>query len=90
LLRIRPYETQTNKIDGAVISIIDVDALKRGEQRLRAARDYAEGIVDTVREGLVVLDADLRVLAANRSFYRAFQTTPEETVQRRFLDLGER
>jgi two-component system, chemotaxis family, CheB/CheR fusion protein len=88
LLRIRPYKTQANKIDGAVIVLIDVDALKRGEQLLRAARDYSEGIVDTVREGLVVLDADLLVLSANRSFYRAFQTMPEETVQRRFLDLG--
>jgi len=56
-----------------------------GAERLRAegaaqeAREYAESIVDTVREPLVVLDADLRVISANRSFYQTFQVTPEET-----------
>ena len=40
----------------------------------------AESIVDTVREPLLVLSADLRVRKANPSFYRTFKVTPEETV----------
>src|SRR4051794_7392667 len=48
----------------------------------------ADSIVDTVREPMLVLSADLRVRRANRSFYRTFQVTPEETVARLVYDLG--
>ncbi len=48
----------------------------------------ADSIVDTVREPLLVLSADLRVRKANRSFYRTFKVTPEETVGRLIYDLG--
>jgi PAS domain S-box-containing protein len=50
----------------------------------------AESIVETVREPLVVLDGSLRVLRANRSFYRAFGVKAEETEGRLFCDLGNR
>ena len=46
--------------------------LKRTEQELREAREYAECIVETVREPLVLLDADLRVISTNRSFCETF------------------
>ena len=48
----------------------------------------ADAIVDTVREPMLVLSADLRVRRANRSFYRTFKVTPEETVDRLVYDLG--
>ena len=48
----------------------------------------ADSIVDTVREPMLVLNADLRVRRANRSFYRTFRVTPEETVDRLVYDLG--
>lgn len=48
----------------------------------------ADNIVDTVREPMLVLNADLRVRRANRSFYRTFRVTPEETVDRLVYDLG--
>ena len=79
LLRIRPYRTQRNVIEGVVLTFIDITALKRAEREVEAARDYAESIVETVREPLVILDADLRVNTANRAFYRAFQVEPEGT-----------
>ena len=82
-LRIRPYRTLENKIDGAVMMLVDVDALKR-------AHEYAESIVATVREPLLVLDADLRVQTASRSFYETFQVTPEETENRLLYELGQR
>ena len=53
-------------------------------------RGFAEGIVGTVREPLVVLDADLRVRIANRSFYQTFHVTPEKTEGRLLFDLGNR
>ena len=58
--------------------------------RRRQARDQAQAIVETVREPLVILDADLRVVTANRSFYETFQVTPAETEGRLFFDLGNR
>jgi two-component system, chemotaxis family, CheB/CheR fusion protein len=81
-LRIRPYKTLENKIDGAVIVLVDVDTLRR-------AREYAESIVATVREPLLVMDADLRVQTASRSFYDTFQLTREETEGRLLYELGD-
>src|SRR3954469_10768266 len=48
----------------------------------------ADSIVDTVREPMLALSADLRVRRANHSFYRIFQLMPEETVDRLVYDLG--
>ncbi|MDG6256936.1 MAG: CheR family methyltransferase [Methanomicrobiaceae archaeon] len=47
-------------------------------------------IVDTVREPLIILNRDLKVIFANRSFYATFRTPPEETVGQRIFDLGNR
>ena len=51
-------------------------------------RTLAQALVDTVRESLLVLDGDLRVVAASRSFYATFQTTPAATQGRLVYDLG--
>ena len=87
-LRIRPYRTIDNRIDGAVVVLVEVDALKRSTEQLREARDYAEAIVQTVRESLVVLNADLQVMQANQPFYTAFQVTPRETENVQIFELG--
>ena len=89
-VRVRPYRTADNKIDGAVISLVDIDAIKRGFEEAKEARDQAQAIIATVREPLVILDTDLRVVTANRSFYEAFRVSPEETEHRSFFDLGTR
>jgi PAS domain S-box-containing protein len=52
------------------------------------ARHYAESIVETIREPLLVLDADLKIISANRSFYTTFKVTPAETVGSLIYDLG--
>ena len=52
------------------------------------AREYAESIIDTIREALIVLDQDLRVVTANRSFYETFKVKPEETVRQHIYNLG--
>jgi two-component system, chemotaxis family, CheB/CheR fusion protein len=83
-----PYRTLDHKIDGVILTFDDVSALKRSEIAMREARQYAEGIVDTVRESLLVLDPDLRVVSANRAFYQAFQTRPVDTQNRAIFELG--
>ena len=70
LMRVRPYRTMDNRIDGAVIAFFDIDPIKRSLEQVNRARDYAEALVETVREALVVLDENLRVRTANESFYR--------------------
>src|SRR3990172_7000578 len=52
------------------------------------AREYAESIINTVREPLIALDQDLRVVTASRSFYEVFKVTPKETVGQLIYDLG--
>jgi PAS domain S-box-containing protein len=54
------------------------------------ARDYAESIINTVREPLITLDQDLRLVSASRSFYEFFKVNPEETVGKLIFDLGSR
>jgi len=58
------------------------------EKTVQEAREYAESIVATVREPLLVLDADLRVVSASRSFYQIFEVTPGETEGQRIYELG--
>ncbi|MGB8702790.1 MAG: PAS domain-containing sensor histidine kinase, partial [Thermosynechococcaceae cyanobacterium] len=87
-LRIRPYRTIDNKIDGAMLMLMDINALKYGMEALEYSRNYARAIVETVREPLIVLDSNLRVLTANQSFYRMFQAAPAEIEQRLIFDLG--
>jgi len=52
------------------------------------AREYAESMINTVREPLIVLDQDLRVVSVSRSFYEFFRVKPEETVGQLIYDLG--
>ncbi|MBX9256886.1 PAS domain-containing protein [Desmonostoc muscorum CCALA 125] len=87
-LRIRPYRTIDNKIDGAVLVLVDINNLKRSAVEIQASRDYAEAIVQTVRESLVVINTDLRVVTANLSFYEIFQVLPTETEQRLIFEIG--
>ena len=56
---------------------------------LAHGHSLAEAIVDTVREPLVVLDRDLRVIAASRSFYRTFAAAPRNTQGRKLYELGD-
>src|SRR5208283_206188 len=64
--------------------------LRRAEADIQDARRYAENIIETIREPLLVMDADLKVLSANRSFYTIFKVNLGETVGSYIYDLGKR
>ena len=85
---IRPYRTIDNRIDGVVIIFFDIDTLKRTLRAAEEARDYAEGLIETVREPLIVLDADLRIERATSAFYETFRVSRAETEGRLLYDLG--
>ena len=61
---------------------------KMSEETAAGSLEYAESIIDTVREPLIVLDQDLRVVSASRSFYEFFRVKPEETEGQLVYDLG--
>ena len=88
-MRVRPYRTADRRIDGVVMVWLDIDALKSSAEETQAAREYAEAIVETVREPLLVLGRDLQVKTANRAFYRTFQASSEDTEGQFIYDLGD-
>ena len=73
---------------GVVLIFRDITERRRAEQLIESAREYAESIVATVREPLLILDPELHVRSANRSFYETFKVEPAETEGRSIYDLG--
>lgn len=78
-LWVRPYKTWDNKIDGAVITLIDINEAKQSQRRLEQALSYEQGILGTMREPLLVLDKNLRIKSANDAFYSMFPSIPKDT-----------
>lgn len=87
-MRILPYRTSENRIDGVVATFSDITKMKQFEMSIEDARNYAESIIETVLEPLVVLDANLMIVSANRSFHTTFHTTPENTDKKFFSAIG--
>ena len=88
LMRLRPYRTIRNVINGLVLTFVDVTQLKQAELLAQEARTYAESIVQTVRGPLVVLDAELQVVSANQAFYQIFHESPSTVEHCRLYELG--
>ena len=88
LARIQPYRTLDNVIEGVVLTFTDISQRVKAEAAEKSARKMAEAIFNTVREPLVVLNKKMEVISASSSFYRDFQTVPEDTVGRPIYDLG--
>ncbi len=87
-LRMRPYISADNKVDGVVLMLLDVDELKHTQAQITATRDYAHNIVETIGDALLVLDRGLIVQSANRAFYELFRVGPQETEKRPIYTLG--
>jgi two-component system, chemotaxis family, CheB/CheR fusion protein len=77
-LRIRPYRTRENRIDGAVILLVDIDDLKRA----------LDTVVSTVHQPLLVLGTDFRVKQSNESFLKTFGLSAEEVENKKIYDIG--
>jgi two-component system CheB/CheR fusion protein len=102
MLNARQIQRMSGKERIILLAIEDIterreieDGLEKTRKELAAtklaedeARDYSESIINTVREPLIALDQDLRVVTASRSFYGVFKAKPEETVGQLIYDLG--
>ncbi|HSL90070.1 MAG TPA: chemotaxis protein CheB [Ignavibacteriaceae bacterium] len=93
-MRILPYRTISNLIDGVVITFTDITTIKiaydkitKLNQDIQLARDFSNNIVETLRDSLLILDENLKVLSANRSFYKVFDTISENVVGKFIYEL---
>jgi len=88
LVRIQPYRTLDNIIEGVVLTFTDISKRIEAEAAVQVARELAESIVDSIRAPLLVLDSALQVVSANHAFYQYFQVIAADTVGRKIYDLG--
>lgn len=90
LKRMTPYRAANNVIDGVVVTFIDITERKESELAALGAREFAQDVVETVREPLAVLDRDMKVVSANAAFYRHFKLTPQLAEGRSLYELNRR
>jgi two-component system CheB/CheR fusion protein len=90
LLRVQPYRTRDNRIAGAVASFVDITDLKRKQGELREARDFAEAIVSTVRDPLLVLTGDFKIVSANPAFYQMFKLKQADIEGQPWFEIADR
>ena len=94
LMRILPYRTQEHAIEGVVLTFVNITNLRALQGELQAAQlaeqahAFAESIVETIREPLLVLDADLRVISVNDAFTDTFKVRGDESVGMPLYALG--
>lgn len=84
MLRVRPYRTSDNKIEGAVLVMLDIDQLRRTQEELRAARDFAVSVIESVQVPVAVLSLDLKFRTVNSAF-RAFTGMPAAELDGRSM-----
>ena len=77
---ILPYRTEGNAVGGVVLTFARISEMKAAERKIEAARAYAESIIATIKQPLVVLDEDLHVVSASASFFRVFDLKPEKSI----------
>jgi PAS domain S-box-containing protein len=88
--RVLPYRTQDGKTNGSVVTFSDITELKALQHQTAAALEFAENIIDTVHEPLLVLDGTLTIISANQSFHRVFPTSGAEVVGKGLFSIQER
>jgi two-component system CheB/CheR fusion protein len=88
IARLLPYRSSEDRIEGVVLTCIEITARKQAEVALRESKEYAEQIIETLPEPLLVLGPDLRVHSVNHAFYEQFRVDAEATVGRQVYDLG--
>jgi two-component system CheB/CheR fusion protein len=91
-MRLRPYKTAANRIEGAVLALVDITDAKLAKERdlekkdLRRSLAVAEAVLATLTRPFLVLDPALRIVSANRAFLDTFRLSHDEAKQQ---SLGE-
>jgi two-component system CheB/CheR fusion protein len=87
-VRIHPYRTTSNVIDGLVLTFSEVTTQKQAQLKAEQQVSYVRQVMDTVGDGIIELDDNLRVIAVNQPFLQMFQVDAHESVGRQVYDLG--
>jgi two-component system CheB/CheR fusion protein len=88
MMQIRPYKSADNKIEGAVLVLLDIDALKRNVEA-RRSEEYLRVILETLHIPLVMLDGSLRITMANPAFREAFDIGMQQIEGRHFYEVAD-
>jgi len=88
-IRTRLDATERRLQEANEILQVQIAEGKRAEETFEKAQKYPEGIVETIRELLIALSPDLKVISANHSFYEMFHLTPEGTKGRFVCSIGD-
>jgi formate hydrogenlyase transcriptional activator len=87
-LRARLDATERRLQEANEVLQVQIAERKRAEETLQKAQKHVESIVKTIREPLLVLSGDLKVISANHSFYQTFKVAPEETEGKFIYSIG--
>ena len=88
LLRMSPYRTTENVIDGVVVTFVEISQVKGVADEGQRAWEYYESIFDTLREPVLVLDKERTVVTANDRFYSTFRIGPKYVEGRKISEIG--
>jgi two-component system CheB/CheR fusion protein len=86
-MRIRPYRTTENKIDGLVVLLVDIDQQHRSQQKILDARDFAASVVESVPFPIVVLNPDCTISKVNTAFRDLAQMQATDLENRSLPDV---
>jgi two-component system, chemotaxis family, CheB/CheR fusion protein len=89
-MRILPYRTRTNLIDGLVLTFVDSTTRKLAEAALKESRSFVESVIEAFDEPLLVIDSSLIIRAANRAFLAHFNIKRGEALNRHFYEISDR
>ena len=87
-VRVHPYKTLDNKIDGTVIVFVNIDEMKKSLDAASRSRNYAEAVIASLRYPILVLDKRLAVVSASAAFFDTFKVTSKETIGNLLYRLG--
>lgn len=98
LVRILPYRTLSNMIDGVIITFDDISAItshKKNEKKLQELNEalnesinFTMNIIDSVSDPMLVLSGELKIISANQSFYQFFNVNIDETLNKYIYQIG--
>jgi two-component system CheB/CheR fusion protein len=88
VLHVRPYRTGENRIEGAVLVLVDIDQARRAQIEADSARKFAESVVESVQTPLLVLRSDLRIRMANRAFFQSYDLQPADVENQFFHEVS--
>lgn len=88
LMRIMPYRTAENAIDGLVITFVDITRMKDVEIAGEKAIGFLRHVIDSLFEPIMVIDGAFHIVTCNQPYYETFQTSPRQVEQESLFELG--